>query len=62
MVQHERISTTLHKFGCQFFVDISGSIGHQLAGVLGAPVRAGEGMYRDVQWKYFTADNDESSV
>ena len=35
---------------------------HQLAGVLGAPVRAGEGMYRDVQWTYFTADNDESSV
>ena len=35
---------------------------HQLAGVLGAPVSAGERMYKDLQWKYFTPDQDKGSV
>ena len=35
---------------------------HHLAAVLGAPVSAGERMYRGLQWKYFTPDEDEGSV
>ena len=34
---------------------------HQLAGVLGAPMEAGEKMYRDLQCKYFTTDGNEDS-
>ena len=34
---------------------------HQLAGVLGAPLEAGEKMYRDLQCKYFTTDGNEDS-
>lgn len=35
---------------------------HELASRVGGPLEAGETMYTDLQWKYFTADDYEEQV
>lgn len=32
---------------------------HKLAGILGGPLEAGEGMYKELQWKYFEENEEE---
>ena len=35
---------------------------HKLAGLVGGPLEAGEKMYTDLQWKYFTPDDCEQQI
>ena len=35
---------------------------HKLASLVGGPLEAGEKMYTDLQWKYFTTDDYEQQI
>jgi hypothetical protein len=35
---------------------------HSLANCVGGPLEAGEKMYTDLQWKYFTSDDYEEQI
>ena len=35
---------------------------HKLASLIGGPLEAGEKLYTDLQWKYFTADEHEQQL